>query len=264
MRFTKMQGLGNDYVYVNCFEESIEAPGQMAKRLSDRHFGVGADGLILIKPSKNADCRMEMYNADGSKGAMCGNGIRCVAKYVYEASLVRRRKMAVETDSGVRFLTCRVRNGKVHLVDVDMGIPLIMERDFLEWKGETLFFTPVDMGNPHAVFFYTDVDSLDLCNLGPAVELHPKFPDRTNVEFVQILDEQNMKLRVWERGSGETLACGTGACAACAAAVSMGIMKRKIMVHLKGGDLEITWPGAGEAMMMTGPAVEVFRGEIAE
>lgn len=263
MRFTKMQGLGNDYVYVNCFEEKIEEPALAAKAVSDRHFGIGADGLILIGPSEKADCRMIMYNADGSRGAMCGNGIRCVGKYIYEAGKVKTARMKIETDSGIRRLFCRTRNGKVNLVDVEMGIPAVEKREMLTADGKQFSFTPVDMGNPHAVFFYSDIDSLDISKLGPLIERHERFPDRTNVEFVQILDEQTVKLRVWERGSGETLACGTGACAACAAAVVMGLIKRKAVVLLAGGQLDITWANREGPMIMTGPAVEVFRGEIA-
>lgn len=262
MRFTKMQGLGNDYVYVNCFEEQIKEPALAAKAVSDRHFGIGADGLILIFPSETADCRMEMYNADGSRGAMCGNGIRCVGKYVYEAGIVKTAKMKIETDSGIRKLFCRTRNGNVNLVDVEMGIPVVEKRETILADGQKISFTPVNMGNPHAVLFYSDVDSIDVLRLGPLIERNKRFPDRTNVEFVQVLDEQNIRLRVWERGSGETLACGTGACAACAAAIVMGVIKRKTMVHLQGGSLDITWAGIQEPMIMTGPAVEVFRGEI--
>jgi diaminopimelate epimerase len=262
LRFTKMQGLGNDYVYVNCFEESVETPELMARRLSDRHFGVGADGLILIRPSNVADCRMEMYNADGSRGAMCGNGIRCVAKYVYEAGLVNRERMVVETDSGLKSVYCRVQDGKVRLVEVDMGIPKVAERESWLWEGETLFFTPVDMGNPHAVLFCQEVDSMDISCLGPAVENHPYYPDRANAEFVQVINSGNLNLRVWERGTGETLACGTGACAAFAAARIMGLVEKNASVKLPGGILEIAWQGIGEPLTMTGPAEEVFCGEI--
>lgn len=262
MRFTKMHGLGNDYVYVNCFEEIVDEPALTAKIVSDRHFGIGADGLILIEPSEVADCRMIMYNADGSRGAMCGNGIRCVGKYVYEAGKVKKDRMKIETDSGIRKVCCRVRDGKVRLVDVDMGIPSVGAREMIEAGGKEFSFTPVDMGNPHAVLFYTNVDILDLEKIGPLIENHKRFPDRTNVEFVQILDEQSIKLRVWERGSGETLACGTGACAALAASLSMGLVKRKVMVHLIGGSLDITWSRFTAPMIMTGPAVEVFKGEI--
>ncbi len=262
MRFTKMHGLGNDYVYVNCYEESIEAPALVAKAVSDRHFGIGADGLILIQPSKKADCRMVMYNADGSRGAMCGNGIRCVGKYVYESGQVQTARMNIETDSGIRRLFCRTRNGKVNLVDVEMGIPVVEKREVLEAGGRNFSFTPVNVGNPHAVLFYTDVESLDLTDLGPLLERHERFPDRTNVEFAQVLDAQNIRLRVWERGTGETMACGTGACAACAAAISMGLVKRKVVMHLTGGNLDITWANPGGPMVMTGPAAEVFRGEI--
>lgn len=261
MRFTKMQGLGNDYVYVNCFEEKIEAPELMARKLSDRHFGVGADGLILICPSKKADCRMEMYNADGSRGSMCGNGIRCVAKYVYEAGLVKETGMTIETDGGMRRLNCLVKDGKVSLVEVDMGIPAVGKRESFFWEGRELWFTPVDMGNPHAVLFFEE-EFPEVSRLGPALEYTPRFPDRVNVEFVRIEDEGNLALRVWERGTGETLACGTGACASFAAARVLGSVREKAAVKLPGGILETSWSGPGSSLIMTGPAKEVFRGEI--
>ena len=263
MRFTKMHGLGNDYAYVNCFEETIREPGRAARAVSDRHYGVGADGLILIQPSEKADCRMEMYNADGSRGAMCGNGIRCVAKYMYEAGLLSGPNLSVETDSGIRRLRCRAAGGRVRLVDVEMGLPVVDSRENLETSGGKFTFTPVSMGNPHAVLFYEAVEGLPVEQIGPLIENHERFPDRTNVEFAQIVDIQTMRLRVWERGSGETLACGTGACAACAAAMSMGLMKRRAAVYLEGGRLEVTWPRPDAPMILTGPAVTVFHGEIA-
>ncbi|MCI8466036.1 MAG: diaminopimelate epimerase [Lachnospiraceae bacterium] len=263
MRFTKMQGLGNDYVYVNCFEERVETPELAAKKLSDRHFGVGADGLILIGPSKKADCRMKMYNADGSRGTMCGNGIRCVAKYVYEAGLVGQTEITVETDSGIRLVNCcQIEDGKVRLVEVDMGIPSVEKQERFQWEERELFFVPVDMGNPHAVFFDAEAEHLDLLRFGPVMERHPYFPDRTNVELVQIQRENLIRLRVWERGSGETLACGTGACAAFAAARTMNFVGERATVELPGGTLEIAWQGPGKPLFMTGPAEEVFCGEI--
>lgn len=262
MRFTKMQGLGNDYVYVNCFEEKVESPSLTAKIISDRHYGIGADGLILICPSGKADCRMEMYNADGSRGAMCGNGIRCVGKYVYEHGMVKKSRMRIETDSGIRTLSCRVRDGRVRLVDVEMGIPAVGKRESLSMGDEIFSFTPVHMGNPHAVLFCEDVSSVQIEKTGAFLERHERFPDRTNVEFVQVLDASSIRLRVWERGAGETLACGTGACAACAAAMAAGAVKRRAAAHLPGGRLEISWRGPGTPMVMTGPAEEVFWGEI--
>ncbi len=262
MKFTKMQGLGNDYVYVNCFEETVDSPQFLAKALSDRHFGIGADGLILICPSKKAGCRMEMYNADGSRGAMCGNGIRCVAKYAYEAGLVKGEEMTVETDSGIRHVKCRPENGKVRLVEVDMGIPVVGEREAFLWEGKELFFTPVDMGNPHAVFFGHLSELPAVSCFGPAVEKSPRFPEGVNVEVIQVESAEALSMRVWERGTGETMACGTGACAAFAAAKTLGFTGDTGVVKLLGGDLEIAWPGTGEPLVMTGPAVEVFRGEI--
>ena len=262
LKFTKMQGLGNDYVYVNCFEETVKKPELVAKRISDRHFGVGADGLILICPSKQADCRMEMYNADGSRGAMCGNGIRCVAKYAYETGLVGKADMAVETDSGVRHVRCRPENGRVHLVKVDMGIPAVGEQETFVWEGRKLLFTPVDMGNPHAVFFGSPPELPAILDFGPVVEKSSRFPDGVNVEAIQVEDGRTLSMRVWERGSGETMACGTGACASFAAAKTMGFVGNAGVVRLLGGDLEISWAGSGEPLFMTGPAVEVFRGEV--
>ncbi len=262
LKFAKMQGLGNDYVYVNCFEETVKEPELAAKRISDRHFGVGSDGLILICPSRRADCRMEMYNADGSRGAMCGNGIRCVAKYAYEAGLVGKTDMVVETDSGIRHVRCRPENGRVRLVEVDMGIPVVGEREAFVWEGRKLWFTPVDMGNPHAVFFEDGSGLPAVPVFGPVVEKSPRFPGGVNVEAVRAEDETTLSMRVWERGSGETMACGTGACASFAAAKTLGLVGNAGVVKLLGGELEIAWAGPGEPLFMTGPAVEVFRGEI--
>ena len=262
MKFTKMQGLGNDYVYVNCFEETVEAPGPAAQKLSDRHFGIGSDGLILICPSRLADCRMEMYNADGSRGAMCGNGIRCVAKYAYEAGIVKGADMAIETDSGIRHVRCRPENGRVRLVEVDMGVPAVGEREAFVWEGKELFFTPVDMGNPHAVFFDGGAGLPEVSCFGPAVEKSPRFPDGVNVEAVRVEDEKTLSMRVWERGSGETWACGTGATACAVAAMMSGLVEDSVEVRLKGGNLQIRWDRTEGHVYMTGPAVEVFCGEI--
>ena len=262
MRFIKMQGLGNDYVYVDCFEEKVEKPEKAARIICDRHFGVGADGLILICPSERADCRMEMYNADGSRGAMCGNGIRCVAKYVFEAGLVKKTAMEVETDSGIRKVSCHVRGGRVAWADVEMGVPTVGKKESLCLGGGERVFIPVRLGNSHAVFFCSDVDSLNLEELGRGLKESGRFPDGINAEFVKP-GGGGLKMRVWERGAGETLACGTGACAACAAAMSEGILKRRALVRLPGGLLKVAWPGETAPMYLSGPAREVYRGEIA-
>lgn len=275
MKFTKMQGLGNDYIYVNGFQEEIKAPGEAAKRLSDRHFGVGADGLILIKPSQKADFTMEMYNADGSQGAMCGNGIRCVGKYVYDYGLTDQREITVETKSGIKALRLTVQDGKVSQVEVDMGEPeLAPEKIPVLLEGETVIgrevrvgeqtyrITCVSMGNPHCVTMVEEVRGLDLAKIGPAFENHAMFPDRVNTEFIRVLDRKNIEMRVWERGSGETLACGTGACAVAVACALNGWTDEEVTVHLLGGDLRIRWDRETNRVFMTGPAVTVFEGEI--
>ncbi len=275
MKFTKMQGLGNDYIYVNGFQEEIKAPGEAAKRLSDRHFGVGADGLILIKPSQKADFTMEMYNADGSQGAMCGNGIRCVGKYVYDYGLTDQKEITVETKSGIKALRLTVQDGKVSQVEVDMGEPeLAPEKIPVLLEGETVIgrevrvgeqtyrITCVSMGNPHCVTMVEEVQGLDLAKIGPAFENHAMFPDRVNTEFIRVLDRKNIEMRVWERGSGETLACGTGACAVAVACALNGWTEEEVTVHLLGGDLRIRWDRETNRVFMTGPAVTVFEGEI--
>ena len=275
MKFTKMQGIGNDYVYVNCFEETVSDPVSVAKRVSDRHFGIGADGLILICPSEVADCRMEMYNADGSRSAMCGNGVRCVGKFVHDKGLVDRAEVVVETDAGLKILTLHIADGKTESVTVDMGrpafapknIPLLADGDTfvdrpVEVMGKLWNLTAVSMGNPHVITFVENTDALDLELLGPAFENHPLFPERTNTEFIQVVDENTLKMRVWERGSGETLACGTGACAALAAAVLCGRANRNATLQLLGGNLEICWDEYTDHVFMTGPAEFVFDGEI--
>ena len=273
MKFTKMQGAGNDYVYVDASREKVSDPAKLAVRISDRHFGVGADGLILICPSERADARMEMYNADGSRGEMCGNGIRCVAKYVYDHGIARRKELAIETDAGIKTLKLFVTKGKVERVTVDMGAPRL-KRAEIPMKGpagrvvneklkvldRTFRITAVSMGNPHAVAFVDDVASLDLAKYGPAAENHPSFPERVNAEFAEVVDRATVRMRVWERGSGETLACGSGACATCVAGVLNGLTDRKVTVRLLGGDLDVEWTEAG-AVMLTGPAREVFTGE---
>ncbi len=276
MRFTKMQGLGNDYVYVNCFLEKVKSPSALAVRISDRHFGIGSDGLILIKPSETADFQMEMYNADGSEGRMCGNGIRCLAKYAYEHGLTDKTKICVETASGVKELELTVSDGKVSSVCVDMGAP-VFEPARIPVQAETpdplvgwplrvgahdFSVTCVSMGNPHCVVPAEDVDGLDLPGMGPLFEQHPLFPERINTEFVQVIDEETLQMRVWERGSGETLACGTGACAAAVAAVLNGWTRDTVTVKLLGGDLLIHWDREKNTVYMTGPAETVYEGEI--
>ena len=276
MKFTKMHGLGNDYVYVNCLKEDVLHPEEISKFISDRHFGVGSDGLILIKSSKVADFEMAMYNADGSRAEMCGNGIRCVAKYVYDYGLTDQEKITVETLGGIKELELAVSNGKVSQVKVNMGspclvaaqIPVIVDTEQavnepLEVQGKTYAMTAVSMGNPHCVVFLEqDVRELDLEKIGPAFENHPRFPKRINTEFVNVLDSHTLRMRVWERGSGETLACGTGACAVAVAAILNGKTASEVTVKLLGGDLNIAWAGDEAPVYMTGPAVTVFDGEL--
>ena len=275
MKFTKMHGLGNDYVYVNCFEEKIDNPPAVARFVSDRHFGIGSDGLIMINPSKTADFEMEMYNADGSRGEMCGNGIRCVAKYVYDYGLTDKTQISVETLGGIKYLDLTVEDGKVSLVKVDMGkpeleadlIPIISEREQvidepIEVDGKEYHMTGVSMGNPHAVVFVEDTASLPLEKIGPGFEHHEAFPKRVNTEFIQVLNRSEINMRVWERGAGETLACGTGTCAAVVACVLNGKTDENVTVHLLGGDLYIVYDREAETVFMTGPATVVFDGEI--
>lgn len=275
MKFTKMQGLGNDYVYVNCFQEKIENPSELARKISDRHFGVGSDGLIMINPSDKADFEMEMYNADGSRGEMCGNGIRCVAKYVYDYGLTDKTSISVETLGGIKYLDLTVEDGKVKLVKVDMGrpelepskVPVIAEGDRavdapIMVDGKEYRMTCISMGNPHAVVFVDcDVRELPLEEIGPKFENHERFPKRVNTEFVRVLDRHTAEMRVWERGSGETLACGTGACAVAAACALNGHTEDEVTVKLLGGDLHIRWDRENDTVYMTGPAEVVFDGE---
>ena len=275
MKFTKMHGLGNDYVYVNCFEEKIDNPPAVARFVSDRHFGIGSDGLIMINPSKTADFEMEMYNADGSRGEMCGNGIRCVAKYVYDYGLTDKTQISVETLGGIKYLDLTVEDGKVSLVKVDMGkpeleadlIPIISEREQvidepIEVDGKEYHMTGVSMGNPHAVIYVDDVKGLDLEKIGPKFENHERFPKRINTEFVHCIDRQTVEMRVWERGSGETLACGTGACAVAVSSILNNLTDTQVTVKLLGGDLQIEWDREKDCVFMTGPAKEVFHGSI--
>ena len=272
---TKMHGLGNDYVYVNCFEEKIDNPPAVARFVSDRHFGIGSDGLIMINPSKTADFEMEMYNADGSRGEMCGNGIRCVAKYVYDYGLTDKTQISVETLGGIKYLDLTVEEGKVSLVKVDMGkpeleadlIPIISEREQvidepIEVDGKEYHMTGVSMGNPHAVIYVDDVKGLDLEKIGPKFENHERFPKRINTEFVHCIDRQTVEMRVWERGSGETLACGTGACAVAVSSILNNLTDTQVTVKLLGGDLQIEWDREKDRVFMTGPATVVFDGVI--
>ena len=281
MKFTKMHGCGNDYVYVNCFSETVEHPEEVAKKVSDRHFGIGSDGLILIKPSKIADFEMAMYNADGSRGEMCGNGIRCVAKYVYDFGLTDKTSISVETLAGIKYLDLTVEDGKVEKVRVNMGAPILtpaaipVDPSLFPAAGEQIVSQPltvagreyrvtcVSMGNPHGVIFMEeDVRSLDLTKIGPDFENHQAFPKRINTEFVNVIDETHLRMRVWERGSGETLACGTGTCATVVAAILNGLTKDAVDVELLGGSLHIEWDRKENLVYMTGPATVVYNGEI--
>ena len=263
MKFTKMQGLGNDYVYVNCLEERVPDPEETARLVSDRHFGVGSDGLILICPSKAADFEMRMYNADGSRGEMCGNGIRCVGKYVYDYGLTEKTDITVETLAGIKHLEIFPQDGKAREIKVDMGAPVVSAIDSpIEVNGREYHITEVSMGNPHAVLYIEDVQGLAIEKIGPCFETHPRFPNRVNTEFARVLDRQTVEMRVWERGSGETLACGTGACAVAVASMVNGLTDHQVTVRLLGGDLKIQWDGKGGSVYMTGPARTVFEGEI--
>lgn len=273
MKFIKMHGLGNDYVYVNGFTEHVPDPARLSQLISDRHQGVGSDGLILILPSRTADVRMEMYNADGSHSEMCGNGIRCVAKYALDRGLVRDPVFRIETDAGVKTVECRVVEGKVRSVRVDMGAPGLHPRAIpctiagerivehpLVVDGQRWNITCVSMGNPHAVIFVPDVQSVALAGIGPRIEHAPEFPERVNVHVAQIVSTQHVHMRTWERGSGLTQACGTGACAVAVAAVLARSAQRRLTVSLPGGDLDIEW-AADNHVFKTGPAVEVFDGD---
>lgn len=298
MKFTKMEGLGNDYVYVNCFRENVENPSELAKKISDRHFGIGSDGLILIKPSETADFTMEMYNADGSQSEMCGNGIRCVGKYVYDYGLTDKTSITVETLAGIKYLDFKLADGRVNLVTVNMGEPILAPQDIpvsmdeimknctavnefpekiieadiqeigmirdcpVRIAGRKWNITCVSMGNPHCVTFINDTDSFPLEEIGPQFETNSIFPNRVNAEFVQIVNRKYAKMRVWERGSGETLACGTGTCASVVAAILNGLTEDEVTVRLLGGELIIKWDRESNKVYMTGPARVVFDGEI--
>jgi diaminopimelate epimerase len=273
MKFTKMHGLGNDYVYVNCFEEHVGDPSALSRAICDRHMGIGSDGLILIQPSHTADVRMEMYNADGSRAQMCGNGIRCVAKYAVEHGLVVRPDVCIETDAGVKLAWCRVYGGLVHFVCVDMGRPSLEPSAMpctipgerivdcpLQIGGNEYAVTCVSVGNPHAVVFVEDLDGIALETIGPQFEHAPQFPERINAHFVRVESRAHVTMRTWERGSGITRACGTGACAVCVAGVLTDRTQRKIAATLPGGNLELEW-AEDDHVYMTGPAVEVFTGD---
>jgi diaminopimelate epimerase len=278
MRFTKMHGIGNDYVYVNGFAEQVSDPQEVAHRISDRHFGVGGDGLILILPSDKADVRMRMFNADGSEAEMCGNGVRCVAKYAFDHGLTKSNPIRVETGRGVLTLALETDAGKVHRVTVDMGepilslpqIPVDAERVIRSSESHQYHFsvgaesfdaTFVSMGNPHVVIFAPEVGQINVSRLGSQIERHPAFPRRINVHWVQTHSSSEVTMRTWERGSGITLACGTGACAVCVAGVLTDRTDRKLLAHLPGGDLQLEWRESDNHLYMTGPATEVFSGD---
>jgi diaminopimelate epimerase len=274
LRFTKMHGIGNDYVYVDCFAAAVADPAALARRISPRRTGIGSDGVILICPSDTADCRMEMYNADGSRGEMCGNGIRCVGKYLYDHGLVKKDTLQVATDAGTMILRLQTRDGRVQTVTVDMGEPILdgpripvaaegrVLNAPLEVDGTSYRVTCVSMGNPHCVTFVDSVAGLPLAAIGPRFEHHSFFPKRVNTEFVEVLARNELRMRVWERGSGETAACGTGACAVLVAAVLNDKADRRATIHLNGGDLQVEWNAADNHVFMTGPAEEVFSGDI--
>ena len=276
MKFSKMHGIGNEYVYVNCFKETVENPEAVSIFVSDRRFGIGSDGLILIMPSDKADFRMRIFNADGSEAMMCGNGTRCVGKYVYDHGMTDKTDITLETNSGIKYLKLFVKDGKVDSVTVDMGKAILKPRDIpvdsdldlfvaqpVEVAGKEYKITAVSMGNPHAIVYVDDVDSLDLEKIGSDFENHKLFPNRVNTEFIKVIDDKTLQMRVWERGSGETFACGTGACASVVSSVLNNYCKydEEVLVHLRGGDLRITYRKDG-TVMMTGPATQVFDGEI--
>lgn len=279
MKFTKMQGCGNDYVYVDGGKEVIaqEKKPELVRRLSDRHFGIGGDGVIFINPSKEADFEMEMYNMDGTRSEMCGNGIRCVAKFVYDKGLTDKTTVSIISGGSVKYLDLNIENGKVSTIKVNMGAPILKAADIpvitdnpdgqvvnetIEVLGKEYKMTCVSMGNPHAVVFMDDVENLDIEKIGPYFENHERFPKRTNTEFVKVIDRKNVEMRVWERGTGETLACGTGTCATVVACVLNGLTEDEVTVKLLGGSLKIKWDREENLVYMTGPAVTVFEGEV--
>lgn len=278
LKFTKMHGAGNDYIYINCFEETVKNPEKLAIKVSDRHFGIGSDGLILISPSDKADFKMNIYNADGSEGMMCGNGIRCVSKYVYDNGMTDKDEISVETRSGIKLIKMNVENGKVVSARVNMGEPILeAEKIPTKFDGENVIrqklaidekeyeVTCVSMGNPHCIVYVDDVKNIDLEKIGPKFENNEMFPERINTEFVHVVSDTELDMRVWERGSGETLACGTGSCAVTVASVLCGYCKRntEIKINLLGGTLTDIWTDGGD-VYMTGPAATVCTGEIEE
>lgn len=275
MKFTKMHGAGNDYIYIDCFTENVENPEELSKMLSDRHFGVGADGIVLIKPSPVADCFMDIYNADGSRAKMCGNAIRCVAKYIYD-NKKKKQVIKIDTLSGIKLVEVYIENGVVVGGKVNMGKPIFNGRQIPTRYGDSIVknkiinienndyeITCVSMGNPHCIVFHKNIHKLNLEKIGPLFENHEMFPERINTEFVEIIDEKTLKMRVWERGSGETLACGTGACAVAVASVVNGFCEKDndIKIHTKGGDLIVKWH-KNDNVYLSGNAVKVFDGEI--
>lgn len=276
LQFTKMHGLGNDYVYMDAINQKIENRSELAKFVSDRHFGIGSDGLILICPSEKADFRMQMFNQDGSEAEMCGNGIRCVGKFVYDKGLTKKETITVETLAGIKTLVMTAKNGKIETARVDMGEPILEPEKIpvisnenpvknlkLEVENKDFTFTCVSMGNPHAVtFIKEDVNKFDICKYGAKLEVNKAFPKKANIEFINVIDDKTLNMRVWERGAGETLACGTGACAVTVSAILNGYTKRAITVHLLGGDLKIEWNKNDNHVYMTGPATTVFEGKI--
>lgn len=274
MQFEKMQAAGNDYIYINLFEERVDDPGLLSRRISDRHFGVGSDGLVLIGPDDEGDFSMKMYNADGSEGAMCGNAARCVAKYLYERGLTSKKEIALSTKSGIKHLSLTVNpdTNEVETIRVDMGkavfsdpalvtIPEMVNYP-LQVNGKEYSISFVSMGNPHVVIFMDGIDNLEIEKIGPVIENHPLFPQRTNVEFIEVIDPTHLKMRVWERGSGETLACGSGTCASLVAGVITNRCDPKASIQLKGGMLEVGWERENNQVFLTGDAHFVFRGEI--
>lgn len=276
LQFTKMHGLGNDYVYMDAINQKIENRSELAKFVSDRHFGIGSDGLILICPSEKADFKMQMFNQDGSEAEMCGNGIRCVGKFVYDKGLTKKETITVETLAGIKTLVMTAKNGKIETARVDMGEPILEPEKIpvisnenpvknlkLEVENKDFTFTCVSMGNPHAVtFIKEDVNKFDICKYGAKLEVNKAFPKKANIEFINVIDDKTLNMRVWERGAGETLACGTGACAVTVSAILNGYTKRAVTVHLLGGDLKIEWNKNDNHVYMTGPATTVFEGKI--
>ena len=279
MKFTKMHGCGNDYIYIDGAKEKLsqEEKPEWVIKVSDRHFGIGSDGAIFINPSTEADFEMEMYNADGSRSEMCGNGIRCVGKYVYDKGLTDKKRISVISGGEVKYLDLTVENNQVSEVKVNMGAPVLMAKEIpvlsdeeevvsgaitIEETGETYKMTCVSMGNPHAVVFMDDVEGLEIEKIGPYFEHHSRFPNRTNTEFAKVLDRKNVQMRVWERGTGETLACGTGCCATAVACILNGLTEDEITVHVLGGKIKIFWDRKENLVYMTGPASTVFEGEI--